>query len=61
MIAVYGVGRSCYESFLVSDPESRGNLNTMLPREGVNVVTSIMDNVRNKYEVKKLIDKPTLI
>lgn len=60
MIAVYGVGRSCYESFLVSDPESRGNLNTML-REVVNVVTSIMDNVRNKYEVKKLIDKPTLI
>ncbi|KAK1353911.1 hypothetical protein POM88_052276 [Heracleum sosnowskyi] len=34
----------------VSEPESRGNLNTVFFREVVNVVTTIMNDICNKYE-----------
>ncbi|KAK1372413.1 hypothetical protein POM88_028606 [Heracleum sosnowskyi] len=34
----------------ISEPESRGNLNTVFFREVVNVVTTILNDICNKYE-----------
>ncbi|KAK1381205.1 hypothetical protein POM88_027949 [Heracleum sosnowskyi] len=42
-----GLARNLLE---VSDPESRGNFNNVFFREVVNVVTSIMKDICNKYE-----------
>ena len=42
-----GLARNLIE---VSDPESRGNFNSIFFREVVNVVTTIMSDICNKYE-----------
>ena len=42
-----GLARNLIE---VSDTESRGNFNSIFFREVVNVVTTIMTNICNKYE-----------